>query len=175
METCITAELLAEIKSQYYLKWYGTHGVIHWSRVYENGMYLAQQEDVNNRIVQLFSVFHDACRKNEHNDRNHGKRGAELALKLRDFYSLDDEELLLLTTACSLHTSTLNHENITVQACFDSDRLDLGRVNNMPDSGLLCTETAKMDETIKWAYARSGVHELPKKPFGLSDTNVPIE
>ncbi len=173
--TTITAELLAKIKSQYRLQWHGTHGVIHWSRVYENGMYLAQRENVNRRVVQLFSIFHDSCRKNEHSDRKHGERGAKLALQLRDFYSLADDELSLLITACSLHTSTLNHEDSTVQACFDADRLDLGRVHNMPDSRFLCTETAKTDETIDWAYKRSRVHELPGNPFGLQDLNEIVE
>ena len=165
----ITAELLSIIKEQYQLRWHGTHGVIHWNRVYENGMRLAEQQGVNVRVVQLFSVFHDSQRRNEHRDKNHGKRGAELARELRKYCPLDDAEFDLLTTACSLHTNTLNHENITIQASFDSDRLDLGRVGNYPDPDRLCTPMAKMSETIEWAYHRSlNDNELPDQPFGLS-------
>jgi len=168
----ITLELLSKIKQQYRLKWHGTHGAIHWSRVFEIGVRLSRQEDVNPRVVQLFSVFHDSRRKNEHWDKNHGQRGAELAIQFRDHCSLEDDEFDLLVTACTLHTSTINHENRTIQACFDSDRLDLGRVSKYPDADLLCTPMAKDPKMIEWAYQRSLVHELPKDPFGLSDFNT---
>jgi uncharacterized protein len=166
----ITAELLSIIKEQYRLNWDGTHGVIHWHRVYINGIKLSEQEGVNRRVLQLFSVFHDSQRRNEHWDRNHGKRGADLARELRKFCPLEDAEFDILTTACSLHTNTLNHENITVQACFDSDRLDLGRVGHYPDHERLCTPMAKKQVTIEWAYHRSINHnDLPDQPFGLRD------
>jgi uncharacterized protein len=165
----ITIELLELIKEQYRLNWFGTHGITHWHRVYMNGIRLSEQEGVNARVLQLFSVFHDSQRKNEHRDRNHGKRGAELARELRKYCPLDDAEFALLTTACSLHTNTLNHENITIKASFDSDRLDLGRVGHYPDPDRLCTKMAKEAKTIEWAYHRSiEEHELPDQPFGLS-------
>ncbi len=165
----ITVELLSKIQQQYRLNWHGTHGVMHWSRVYENGMKLARQDGVNSRVVQLFSIFHDSRRENENQDWDHGKRGAELAAELRKYCPLDDAEFELLTTACRLHTSTLDHENVTVQACFDSDRLDLGRVGHYPDPNRLCTPIAKKLETIEWAYHRSLYdNELPDQPFGLS-------
>lgn len=165
----ITIELLAEIRRNYRLRWMGTHGVIHWNRVYDNGVMLSEQEGVNSRVSKLFSVFHDSQRRNEHWDRNHGKRGAELAVKLRGMIALDDAEFDLLLTACSLHTNTQNHENITIQACWDADRLDLGRVGNYPNPDLLCTPLAKQTETIEWAYHRSRSHnELPDTAFGLN-------
>ncbi len=139
----ITIDLLLKIKQHYRLNWHGTHGVIHWSRVYENGIRLASQEGVNEKVVHLFSIFHDSQRKNESWDKNHGKRGAELAFKLRDLCPLDDNEFNLLTIACSLHTSARDHDDITIQACFDSDRLDLGRVGTLPDPKYLCTPMAK--------------------------------
>ena len=163
----ITIELLVNIKKHYKLRWMGTHGIIHWSRVYENGVKLSVQKGVNSRVVQLFSIFHDSQRQNEHKDRHHGKRGAELAIQLREMIPLNDADFSLLTTACELHTNTLDHHDITVQACFDSDRLDLGRVGNHPLPELLCTPLAKQKETIESAYKRSLVHELPKRPFGL--------
>jgi uncharacterized protein len=167
----ITVELLAEIKSRYKLNWFGTHGVSHWSRVYENGVQLSGQEGVNSRVVQLFSIFHDSQRKNEVIDPNHGNRGSQLALELRDHLPIDDDEFQLLVTACSFHTSADNHTNITVQACFDADRLDLGRIDNYPNPALLCTPLAKEKDTIEWAYQRSR-HEnkLPERPFGISDS-----
>lgn len=165
----ITLELLTKVKEQYRLSWHGIHGVIHWSRVYINGMKLAEQHGVNRNVVQLFAIFHDSQRRNEHWDRNHGNRGAQLALKLREYCQINDEEFDLLTTACCLHTSNRSHEDITVQACFDSDRLDLGRVGTMPKARYLCTPMAKSEAIISWAYERSLVHELPEKPFDLND------
>ncbi len=164
----ITIELLQEIKKQYKLDWYGTHGIFHWHRVYEIGMKLSSQKGVNPKVVCLFSVLHDACRHNEHKDHKHGKRGAELTLKLRDHLPLNDNEMALLVKACELHTNTHNHDNITIQACFDTDRLDLGRVGKDPDPYLLCTHMAKNEKVIEWAYHKSMVDELPDMPFGLS-------
>ena len=135
--------------------------------MYENGIKLSTQEGVNSRVIQLFSIFHDSRRKNEHNDTNHGNRGAQFALELRDHLPIDDDEFQLLVTACSYHTSADNHDDMTVKACFDSDRLDLGRVGNHPIPELLCTPLAKQKETIEWAYKRSLAHELPNRPFGL--------
>ena len=169
--TAITIELLAKIKHQYRLNWHGTHGVIHWSRVYENGMKLAEQDGVNTTVVQFFSIIHDSRRRNESTDKGHGGRGAQLALEMRDDISLNDDDFSLLINACSFHTSARTHDDITVQACFDSDRLDLGRVGTMPDAKYLCTPVAKMQDTIDWGYNRSLVHTLPNQPFGLSEYN----
>ncbi len=166
----ITIELIAKIKEQYRLEWYGTHGIKHWNRVYQNGIKLASQEGVNSKIVQLFSIFHDSCRRNENRDKYHGTRGAKLAIKLRKIIPLDNDEFRLLIASCSLHTNTLNHRNITVQACMDSDRLDLGRVGYYPDADRLCTPMAKEKKIIEWAYHRSlNDNDLPENAFGLSD------
>ena len=100
----ITIELLAELKKNYKLSWMGTNGVIHWSRVHTNGVMLSEQSGVNSDVVQLFSIFHDSQRHNEGRDKGHGKRDAELAIKLRHMIPLNDADFTLLTTACELHT-----------------------------------------------------------------------
>lgn len=165
--TIITMNLLSKIREQYSLNWLGIHGFIHWHRVWENGVLLAKQEGVNAKVVQLFSVFHDSQRLNENIDRNHGPRGAELALELRDYLPLDDDEFTLLTIACCLHTTEHTHSDITVQACFDADRLDLGRVGITPNAYFLCTQMAKSPETIECALRRSIENRLPERPFGI--------
>jgi uncharacterized protein len=164
----ITTQLLKEIKKHYLLNWYGTHGVVHWSKVYENGVKLSEQEGVNIKVVQLFSVFHDSQRRNEAVDKGHGRRGAQLALKLRDLCPVNDDEFKLLTIACGLHTDARTHESITIQACFDSDRLDLGRVGTVPDPQYLCTPLAKKKSTVDWGYEKSLIRTFPEMPFGLS-------
>jgi len=170
----ITLDLLFEIKAHYHLDLYGIHGVIHWSRVYENGMKLAEQPGVNKNIVQLFSVFHDSQRKNENSDKDHGKRGAQLARKLRAYCSLREDDFLLLTTACKIHTSAKTHTDITIQACLDADRLDLGRVGIVPNAHFLSTPLAKMPETIEWGLRRFQKFELPDSPFGLTEVSGKI-
>ena len=43
-------------------------------------------------------------------------------------FELDAERLEKLRMACSLHTTERQTGDITVDTCFDADRLDLGRV-----------------------------------------------
>lgn len=149
----ITQALINDIREQFCINWSGIHGISHWSRVYDIGMTLAEQTGANERVVQLFSVFHDAGRHQEGRDPLHGPRGASLAGEYRYTHlsSLTDAEFDLLVAACSLHTSAQSHENITVQTCFDSDRLDLGRVKTIPNPKYLCTDAAKSHDLISWA------------------------
>jgi len=153
----ITQDLLHDIWDQFQINWYGIHGISHWSRVHDIGMRLTQATGANIKVVQLFSVFHDAGRQNEGSDPQHGPRGADLValFRYRHLHDLTDEEYKLLRIACRLHTHAATHEDITVQTCFDSDRLDLGRVGTIPDPKYLCTEAAKSPEMISWALERS--------------------
>ncbi len=165
----ITSELITVIKEQFRINWSGIHGISHWARVFDNGMKLSEQTGANRKVVQLFSVFHDSRRHNEHLDPKHGPRGAELATRLRDnhFHLLTDEEFDLLHQACSLHTKAATHDNITVQTCFDSDRLDLGRVGTVPKAKYLCTDAAKSQEMIAWAHQRSIEGYVPDNVLGM--------
>ena len=162
----ITIELLHKIRDHYVLDWNGTHGKAHWARVYANGIILSEQPGVNSKVVQLFSVFHDSQRRNEHADPDHGPRGAQLALHLRKYLPLDDDDFKLLTIACSQHTSDRTHDDITVQACFDSDRLDLWRIGVQPDPEFLCTPLGKLPATIEGACKRS-IGKHPENPFDI--------
>jgi uncharacterized protein len=95
-------------------------------------------------------------RENDGHDPGHGARGAELARTLRTKYiDLDDEAFAHLTYACQHHTDGLVEAHVTVQTCWDADRLDLGRVDIMPDPKLLCTEAAKRPDVRAWALRRS--------------------
>ena len=164
----ITNNLIDEIKNQFHINWNGVHGISHWARVYDIGMKLTEHSGANKRVVQLFSLFHDSRRLNENLDPQHGPRGAELARQLRETYlsSLKEEELELLHTACSHHTDASSHEDITVQTCFDADRLDLARVGIIPDPKYLCTNAAKTSEIISWAIKKSINGEVPDNVLG---------
>lgn len=53
------------------------------------------------------------------------------------------------------HDDGLQEAEVTVQVCWDADRLDLGRVGHVPDPGRLCTPAARDKKLIEWAYKRS--------------------
>ena len=46
----------------------GDHGVVHWARVHENGVRIAQAVGGDQEVVRLFALFHDARRLNEWED-----------------------------------------------------------------------------------------------------------
>lgn len=167
----ITPALMQAIREGYTLPWRGIHGVAHWARVLENGLRLAEQTGANRDVIQLFAVFHDARRWNEDADPEHGRRGAALARKLwGTLFHLPDGDFELLHDACSYHTESLTHPDITVQTCFDADRLDLPRVGIDPDPEYLSTEAARDPAMIDWASERSVAGHAP--PF-LSAWSLP--
>lgn len=152
----IELSLLKIIRAQYRLPWDGIHGYAHWARVLENGLYLSERTGARVDVVKLFAVFHDACRVSEGHDPKHGLRGAQLAERLRGMaFELDDAGFNLLYRACEQHTDGLTVGDATVQTCWDSDRLDLGRVGIVPRESCLCTDVGKDAKTIQWAYDRS--------------------
>ena len=120
------------------------HGIKHWDRVYANGQQLLTP-DVDPLVVALFAYLHDSCRKEDGYDISHGARAAEWIDILRGNFlkPLSDEQMRLLKEACRLHTTTLRTGNPTIDACFDADRLDLGRVGITPDPEKMATEKGK--------------------------------
>jgi uncharacterized protein len=154
--TSIPQDLIALVRSEFALSWDGIHGVAHWARVRDNGLRLAELTGANPQIVELFAFLHDAKRCNDGKDPGHGKRGAAFARSLRDsLITLPDEDMALLTFACEYHTDGLTEANVTIQTCWDADRLDLGRVGVKPNPRYLCTPAARDPEMIKWAFRRS--------------------
>jgi uncharacterized protein len=146
--------ILAEIFRGYALPVRGDHGVVHWPRVLENGLRVAEVNGADPEVVKLFALFHDARRVNEHRDARHGLRGGEFARSLRGkLVHLDNARFELLFEACRLHTDGLTAGDPTLMACWDADRLDLGRVGIMPKPHRLCTDAAQ--KLLKWANERA--------------------
>jgi uncharacterized protein len=156
--------LLKVIRDQYSLEWYGLHGVAHWARVYENGLRIASDSDANLEVLLLFALFHDSRRVNDAIDQGHGRRGADLAAEVRGrYFELPDDEFDLLYYACETHTDGLTEGDLTVQVCWDADRLDLARVRGFkPKPKRLCTEAARAPETIAWASDRARKTHIPE-------------
>ncbi len=166
--------ILQAILEVYALPLCGDHGVAHWARVLENGLKLAEATGANVEVVSLFAVLHDSRRITEVTDPEHGARAAEFADELRrSVFDLADHEFRLLFRACEGHTHERNHHDVTVQTCWDSDRLDLGRVGIMPHPSRLCTEAAKRPETIKWADGRASFRIVPT--FVLDEWDIDLE
>jgi uncharacterized protein len=152
----LSDQLLAAIRREYALPWNGTHGVSHWGRVRENGLRLAETTGADRQVVELFAYLHDSKRRNERRDPGHGARAAEFVRTLQgSLIDLSEESLELLVYACTYHTDGLTEAQVTVQTCWDADRLDLGRVGIRPQACYLCTPAAKDADTIEWAFARS--------------------
>ena len=139
-------QIVEDIRRYVHAQWTlgALHGIRHWDRVYENGQKLLTP-DTNPLVIGLFAYLHDSCRIDDGEDLYHGKRAAAWIETLRGTYLKDvsNEEIELLQEACRLHTTELKTGNPTIDACFDSDRLDLWRVGVIPDPARLATEKGK--------------------------------
>lgn len=128
-----------------------THGLPHWQRVERNGILLSLDKHkgryiinkgIRLNVVRAFAYLHDKCRIDNYSDWKHGERAARMLHNIRDsiLFELDDEEFSLLETACRLHTTTHKTGNLTIDTCFDADRLDLNRVGIIPEPNRMATE-----------------------------------
>ena len=70
-------------------------------------------------------------------------------------FDLSDEEMDLLTEALKYHSDGYTRADITVQVCWDEDRLDLGSVGIKPAAHRLCTVSARSVDVLEAAYERS--------------------
>jgi uncharacterized protein len=160
------AAILQAVLSGYALPHDGYHGVYHWARVWENGLRVAGHNGADEEVVRLFALFHDARRVNEDRDPDHGLRGGELARRLRgSLVHLDDARFDLLYEACRLHTDGHTTGHPTLLACWDADRLDLGRVGILPEAERLCTDAAR--SLVPWAHARAETDARAPEVLGL--------
>jgi uncharacterized protein len=157
------SQILHAVLEDYALPWGGDHGVAHWARVLENGLRLAEEAGASVEVVSLFAVLHDSRRVNEATDPDHGPRAAEFPRTLQGrLFDLPDREFELLHRAIAGHTHERTHSDVTVQTCWDADRLDLGRVGITPHPKYLGTEVARRPESIRWADGRARFRVVPK-------------
>ena len=149
-------QLIEIVRQQFRLEWHGIHGVPHWGRVRWNGLAMARVNGAREDVVELFAFLHDSQRLHDGTDREHGARAADYALELnREVLRLDRPGLELLTYAVRHHSDGLLEADLTVQTCWDADRLDLGRVGKTPRVEKLCTAEARDPVLRDLAYQRS--------------------
>ena len=121
----------------------GYHGKDHWAKVERNGHYLAQFNDADKMVVSYFAFVHDSMREDDKEDLGHGPRAAAFIMKRRDLFPLDDNQFRQLKDACKGHTVGERPDCVTINTCWDADRLDIGRVGITPNAKYLFNEEAK--------------------------------
>lgn len=152
----VTQEFFEYLVASHTLGHDGFHGRDHWLRVLQNAREIAAETGANLRVLELFAVLHDSRRENENHDPKHGHRAAAYAVELRvKWFDLADDEMDLLLEACRFHSDGITEAHPTIQACWDADRLDLGRVGVRPDPLYLCTTYAQRPDVAEAAYLRS--------------------
>ena len=93
----ISKELILLLKEIFKLDWYGIHGVSHWTRVRVNGLLIANENQANKKIVELFAFLHDSKRQSEYKDSEHGLRAANFVRSIPEkFLGLNKAEKELL-------------------------------------------------------------------------------
>jgi uncharacterized protein len=152
----LSPALINAVRAGFAVNWRGIHGVSHWAHVRNNGLRLARLTGANTDVIQLFAFLHDSKRQNDGWDREHGRRAAEFIQTLpRSLIPLADQDLERLVFACERHSDGLLKADVTVQTCWDADRLDLGRIGIRPDPRFLCTPAAQDDHMLEWAFRQS--------------------
>lgn len=153
--------LLDIIRSQFQLDWFGIHGIGHWARVLYYGLKIAEKEHARTDVVRLFAVLHDSRRFTDKYDPEHGERAVQYAKTLLGIHiEIDDSGFGLLCEALAGHSEGRTEANITVQTCWDADRLDLSRIGVYPKAEFLCTSTAKNPDFIERAWHRGSKHKV---------------
>ncbi len=141
--------LIEEIKADFIIDFYGTHGMEHWERVYQNTQILSAHYEIESEVFELFALLHDSKREDEFEDKHHGRRASLFARELLDdgVILLSDEDAQRLIYACANHTYSDKSDPLfgdrVVQICLDSDRLDIGRVGYEIDVKYLATKYAR--------------------------------
>jgi uncharacterized protein len=152
----LSRELATAIRGGFALSLDGIHGEAHWARVHENALRLAAKTGADPEILELFAYLHDSKRQSDDWDREHGQRAASFVKSLRgSLLVLPHTKFDCLAYAIARHSDGLTEAGVTVQTCWDADRLDLGRIGIRPNPRYLCTDAAKDPEMIEWAFRRS--------------------
>lgn len=130
------------------------HDPSHWERVESFGHKIAKVNGADKDVISLFAYLHDARRENDDHDPEHGERAVILLDELIEANLIDisDKQYKQLIRALSVHNSLdASSDDVTVQTCWDADRLDLWRCDFIPNPDLMYTEFGKSKEMIDYA------------------------
>jgi uncharacterized protein len=128
------------------------HGLAHWLRVVDTGVYLARRERAADlEVVRLFGALHDTQRLRKGRDPLHGPRAADVAREHEACSLLDESQREQLTEALYGHSSGQRTDDPTIGVCWDADRLNLWRFGRTPLKRFLSMDAARDPETVDWA------------------------
>ena len=136
-----------------------THGVEHWDRVAKFGQML-YQEDADMDVILAFAYLHDSERKNNAIDDEHGLRASAFidTIRYTELRALSNEQIAKQKRACELHTIEHRTGDITIDTCFDADRMDLLRFGIIPDPKRMATKRGA--ELVAAPYYEKYYHEI---------------
>lgn len=162
----IIDDLLNLVIAQFRLSLDSPHGVNHWKRVENIGVYLARFTGADVVVVRHFAYLHDSQRTSDGVDIEHGLLAKAFTADLisQRLLALSRTQARLLQTACEVHNTTHSPpQDPTVATCLDADRLDLWRLGIQPSGKLMFTQIGKKicnDESLDfWERYRSGDFE----------------
>lgn len=122
------------------------HGITHWQHVEAFGLLMQSRcPAADKEVIRWFAYLHDSMRGNDEFNMEHGPAAAKFIGKIRKTYlkELSDEQIRLLKLACKYHTSRRKTDDLTINICFDADRLDLPRVGITPEVRRMASEVGR--------------------------------
>jgi uncharacterized protein len=144
MKKDIFDKLRAYAESTFKCGLHSIHGFNHWQNVDDSARLICEDSQADLVVVRFFAFLHDAFRVNDGSDLDHDPRSADNLDKLPEELSiLRPDQLNLLEYAIRHHTDGNTSEDPTIGACWDSDRLDLGRVGIIPIDRFMSTQAGK--------------------------------
>ena len=135
------------------------------------GRCLATELNINTMMLAWFAFLHDSQRHSDNLDPLHGRRAADFAIQLRQqglVHELDGREFEWLCEAMRLHSDGHTVGEVTILACWDADRLDLGRVGIAPQPDRLCTTAARAPNVIAEAMRLTQQARDALPPFRIA-------
>lgn len=159
-------DLYQRILDDYQLSQDGIHGVSHWMRVIQYGLEMAEETGADKNLIVLFGLLHDSRRDDDGSDFEHGPRAARYlkTLQREALLNLTTKDMGILSDACAGHTSGFGPcytPCVTIQTCWDADKLDLHRFGYEIDTRLLWTDVAIQrvmeSRLIPVAYAKDDI------------------
>ena len=148
----VTQPYVDFLARQYQLNHNRCHDIEYWFRVIINGRLIAADIEV----IEHFALLHDMVRKDEKWGSLHGNRSVQFALSLSgSWIKLNRFQMQQLTEACRDHSMGHLSKDLTIQACWDADRLDVGKLDNMPNHTYPATNIASDPKFVKTAIERA--------------------
>jgi len=138
MSTALQAQIVATIYQETQRRFSElddpAHGWEHVRRVYNQALYIAEQEGADIFIVEIAALLHDIGRLVPKKGRPHAELSVEEASKLLSTYDLERTQIKAILHAIEAHSYSkgIDPQTLEARVVRDADRLDgLGAVGIM--------------------------------------------